>query len=343
MNEPIEADGSSRASWNRGNRFPRRRPPRPRVPWGRFQEQCAPALRPRHTLEPGLLKRADWPELWSAATRQLRSAGLRTGTLRLYRQVLRGFRDFLQERSAGTRPGCATPELAREFLHRFADRRFSWSWTATHISALRTVFDKLGGASITEGIPTPKRPCRLHDVLETEEVGRMLKAAESTRDRLAILLFYGCGLKTSELCGLRWRDVDFPGRSVRVSFAGGTRERKVPLPENAIVLLRAESSFRDPADPVFAGLYRRSPTKPEPSSRLSGRSLTKPDPLFISVRTVERIVRRAAQNAGLTKHVCCTTLRRSYTVQCLRDGMNARELQENLGHKLLETTLDYSR
>ena len=179
---------------------------------------------------------------------------------------------------------------------------------------------------------TPKRPRRLYDVLEPEEVGRLLEAASSTRDRLAILLLYGCGLKTSELCALRWSDVDIAGRTVQVRFAGGTREgtcpgvasarsRKILLPDNAIPLLQAESCYRQSDAPVFRG-KRNHP---------------------VSIRTVERIVRRAATLTGLTKEVCCRTLRRSYAVQCLRDGMDVENLRNSLGHLHVESTLVYCR
>ena len=169
ISEPTAARGDS---WNR------RRGIRPcrghlrsafRRPWGRFQEPCAPALRPRPRLDPALLARADWPEFWDAASRLLRSVGFRTGTLRVYRHVLRSFRAFLHSRGAGSRPGCATPKLAQEFVHRLSDRHASWSWTAAHITALRTLFDKLGGMGLTPAMPTPKRPRRLYDVLSSEE------------------------------------------------------------------------------------------------------------------------------------------------------------------------------
>ena len=312
-----------------------RRPSRPRSPWGRFQAPCVPALRPRPRLPASVLARADWPEYWDQATRQLRAVGLRTSTLRVYRQVLRRFRDFLRRRGAGARPGCATPALAREFLYGLVDhRRVSWSWTALHISALRTVFDKLAGTGLTEGIPTPKRPRRLHDVLDPDEVARLLKAAAASRDRLAILLLYGCGLRTSELCGLRWADVNLAAGTLLVRHAGGTpcsdaqrllqgtRERRLSLPRRAVPLLQAECWLREASDPVLPG---SRPGRP------------------VSARTMERIVRRAAQRAGIAKEANCRTLRRSYIVDCLRDGMNIAELGENLGHRYLESTLAYER
>ena len=337
--------GAELKAWSRrraNDRFGRR-PSRPRRPWGRFQEPCAPALRPQPRLDPAVLARADWPELWTESSRQLRSVGLRTGTLRVYRHVLRSFRSFLHDRGAGSRPGCATPALAREFLYRLADRHASWSWTATHISALRTVFDKLGGASLTAGIPTPKRGRRLHDVLAPDEVSRLLKAAGSTRDRLVILLLFGSGLRTSELCGLRWHDVDLAGQRVRVGVAGGSRERWVPLAQNAIPLLVAESFLRDPCDPVFPSSTFHPPpsTRERPENATAAGSL--PAPRSLSVRTVERIVRRAAVRAGVTKEACCRTLRRSYAVECLRGGMNVVQLRDYLGHQNLESTLAYGR
>ena len=326
-------------------RFGRAAPARPRLPWGRLQPPCPPALRPKPRLDPGVLAQADWPRFWAEGSRLLRAVGLRTGTLRVYRHVLRGFRTFLSARGAGSRPGCATPALAREFLYQLDERHASWSWTATHISALRTFFDKLGGAQLTDGIPTPKRPRRIHDVLDAQEVGRLLQAASATRDRLAILLLFGCGLRTSELCALRWSDVDLAGRTLRVGSAGGRPdggspcppqglqpscdaqhlsrgERRVPLPANAVALLQAEGFFRASADPVFPGARNDRP---------------------LSVRTAERIVRRAAVRAGLTKEVTCRALRRSYAVECLRAGASPIDLRNNLGHRHIESTLAYAR
>lgn len=332
-------------AWNKGRwqtRF-RQPPSRSRRTWGRFQEPCAPAFRPKPGLEPAWQTHTDWPEFWDAAQRQLRSVGLRTGTLRVYRHILRQFRTFLSERGAGTRPGDATPALAREFLHRLPARHTSWSWTATHITVLRTVFDKLGGATLTDGIVTPKRPRRLHDVLEPGEVSRLFHATGSTRDRLVILLLYGCGLKTSELCDLLWSDVQVAERVVHVRFAGGTRQRQVLLPTSAIPLLQAESFSRQPTDPVFGTTSKRKSEKPAPSQR---NACTKPESRQLhplSMRTVERIVRRAAIRAGITKEVCCRTLRRSYAVQCLRDGMYVASLRQNLGHKHIASTLAYCR
>jgi hypothetical protein len=58
---------------------------------------------------------------------------------------------------------------------------------------------------------------------------------------------------------------------------------------------------------------------------------------------VERLVSRLARAADLPIPVACMTLRHSYAVDCLRHGMSVVQLQQNLGHRNLETTLDYQR
>jgi hypothetical protein len=63
----------------------------------------------------------------------------------------------------------------------------------------------------------------------------------------------------------------------------------------------------------------------------------------LTARLIERMVRRTGQAAGIGKDVTCMILRHSYGVDCLRQGMSPPQLQENLGHRSIATTLDYRR
>jgi integrase/recombinase XerD len=162
----------------------------------------------------------------------------------------------------------------------------------------------------------------LLQLLAPEEARRLLAAARSARDRLALGLLHGCGLKVGELCALRVGDADPDTRTLTVTFAGGTRRRSAQIPSDLLPLLRAEISFRKAGDFLFRG-------------RAAG--------LPLSARTIQRVVRSAARLAGLPKEVTPMTLRHSHAVTRLREGENIRVLQEDLGHRLVETTLAYSR
>jgi len=221
-----------------------------------------------------------------------------------------------------SRPAFVSDEDARRFLYSVANKGASWSWIAFNITVLRTAFDKLCGLRVTAGFRTPKRPQPLRDILAPEEARRLLAAARSARDRLALGLLYGCGLKVGELCALRVGDADPDTRALTVTSAGGTRQRTLSIPENLLPLLRAEMSFREAGDFLLRG---RTPGAP------------------LSARTIQRLVRSAAQLAGLPKEVTPMTLRHSHAVTRLREGENIRVLQEDLGHRLVETTLAYSR
>jgi integrase/recombinase XerD len=208
---------------------------------------------------------ATWPAFWDYARSQLRQARYRTSTLRVHRHVLRSFASHLDQP-----PAKATSQDVRRFLTRVSSR--SASWLTVNISALRAVFDKVGGFAITAEFRTPKRPDRLPEVLSSSEVERLFRSTHTIRDRLILGLLTDCGLKTGELIALRWGDVGSDGAAVHVvSAANVPHDIPVPAPWSGL-LAAGESTF--PTDAyVIPG---RRPDKP------------------CRGRTIERIVRCAA-------------------------------------------------
>ena len=214
--------------WGRGmSRFRRPLPSRLRTPWGRFQAPCPPALRPKPRLDQALLSRADWPEWWNAATRQLRSVGLRTGTLRVYRHVLRRFRVFLLENAGGSRPGCATP-----------------SWRGSSSTALPTAAPPGPGPP-----PTSPRcaPCSTNS-------GEWNLRAEFPRPS-------GRGVSTTCCLRRKWAVCSQPlARPVIVAISA------LRLRTENFGTLRAAMGRRGLGEPVLAGVVRRSDPRTPRSS-----------------------------------------------------------------------------
>jgi site-specific recombinase XerD len=210
--------------------------------------------------------------------------------------------------------------MVRSFVCSLTDRRASWSWISSNISALRTMFDKFGGLSVTTGLLTPKRPQRLPYVLSRNEAESLIASASSLRDQLLLGLMYRCGLKVGEVCALRWDDIYLDKNVIRVQYARGTKVRTVPIPGQHRELLKIGHEQCPGTDYIFRG-------------KRVGEHL--------SPRMAQIILGKALSRTEIYKPVTCMTLRHSFAVAALGDGMHIRQLQQTLGHASVETTLLY--
>jgi integrase/recombinase XerC len=247
-------------------------------------------------------------------------------TLVNYAVDLRQFLDFLEGQGIGRLEEVATPAL-RGYLRGM----FGWGYSAASISrklsALRGFFAYLKETGVLENDPArslrgPSAPRGLPRALSAESVDAMFKAAleekeTAARDTAILELLYGCGLRVSELAGLKWDDVDIEERWLYV-LGKGSKERRVPFGLCAQKALRALAASREGAF-VFAGKKGRD---------------------ALTVRTVHRVVTGLAARCGLSgvsphvlRHTCATHL--------LERGAPLTFLQEFLGHESMATTQIY--
>ena len=180
-------------------------------------------------------------------------------------------------------------------------------------------------ASPGAGLRAPKAPRRLPQVLDVDEAVRLVEVPTDVplglRDRALLELFYSSGLRLSELCALRWRDLDMAGGMVTV-LGKGSKERKVPVGSHARNAL-AEWRQERPAGNdgfVFPG-------------RADGP---------ISQRAVQIRIKQLAQRQGLFKHVHPHMLRHSFASHILESSGDLRGVQELLGHADIATTQIYT-
>ena len=155
--------------------------------------------------------------------------------------------------------------------------------------------------------------------------GRPVSAEVCARDVAVLETIYSCGLRVSELCGLRVEDVDFSEQIVRVR-GKGKKERLVPVGEPA---LRAIQTYWDSLLPPPRGLqpvFRADTLKSAPLS-----------PLQLA-RRLKKYLIVAGLDPALTPH----KLRHSYATHLLDAGADLRSVQELLGHAHLITTQVYT-
>ena len=260
----------------------------------------------------------DADEFQRIVDRELKIRFYQAPTRKSYRVVVGGFLRWL-----GRPPHTASRDDVREWLELLVDGRASSSWVSVHLSALRTVFDKMCGRSITLGLVTPRRAHKLPTVLSGEAVQRLLVAAPSLKEKLFLSLLYATGMRISEGVQVRFGDVDAERRQLKVVQGKGRRDRIVTLPDSLAPLLDRLARSAKTDDFIFAS--------PESPAR------------HVCSRTAHRWMTRAVALAHLPESTTCHSLRHSFATHLLEHGVDVRFIQKLLGHLRLETTTLYIR
>ena len=230
-------------------------------------------------------------------------------------------------------------------LHRRGQTRAS---AARKLAATRTFLRYLRREGLIDDDPgalvaTPKRDIRMPAHLSEQEMVALIGAAsEATplgrRDRAILELFYASGLRLSELVGLDLDDVNLSGRMLRV-LGKGRKERLVPFNTSAAKAIRAYLNDRET---LVRGQRPSSPSRLSSPSRQRHALFVNYRGGRLTVRSVDRLVRRyvAATSArmGISPHA----LRHSFATHLLQRGADLRAIQELLGHAQLSTTQRYT-
>lgn len=231
----------------------------------------------------------------------------------------------------------ATIEEMREFLASLTDVGINSRSQARILSALRSFyrFLKLEGyitQDNTELLKSPKLGMHLPDVLTLQEIDDIINSidlskSEGQRNRAIIEMLYSCGLRVSELCGLKLSDLYIKEEFIRVTGKGG-KQRIVPISPRAISELKA----------YFEDRNRIAIKKGYEDYIFISERLKKP----LSRITVFHIIKEHANIAGINKDVSPHTFRHSFATHLLEGGANLRVIQAMLGHESISTTEIYT-
>ena len=150
--------------------------------------------------------------------------------------------------------------------------------------------------------------------LSNEEMDKLANAAESFEEKLVIFVLLDTGLRVAELAGLTKDKIHWQERRLIIYGKGGpygkkTKRRVIPMTDRVRQVLEHHFTFENT--------------------------------LGISSRTIQRIVKRVANRAGITKPVSPHVLRHTFSVTCIKKGISTRALMQLLGHDRLTTTEIY--
>lgn len=250
-------------------------------------------------------------------------------TLDAYRRDLQALSQWADAQGAGDVSKLQADQL-RAFVAAEHRRGLSPKSLQRRLSACRSFYQwllKHGriAASPVAAIRAPKAPRKLPQVLDPDEVKVLVEVPTDVplglRDRALLELFYSSGLRLSELCGLRWRDLDI-GNGLVTVLGKGNKQRSVPVGSHARAALTEWKDEQKPAGdaPVFPGRGGAP----------------------ISPRAVQMRLRLLAQKQGLFKRVHPHLLRHSFASHVLESSGDLRGVQELLGHADIATTQIYT-
>jgi integrase/recombinase XerC len=268
------------------------------------------------------------PELEAFAAHLAQVERASAHTQRAYLSDLRQLAGFLAQR------GTPLDQASRDDLRAFLASRFSANSAATLArkqASLRAFYEHRVRMGYIEDSPArrlvfPKRRISLPNVVAVDDCFGIVdapsrKTAAGLRDRAALELLYGAGLRVSELVGLEVGDVSIDTVRVR---GKGNKERMVPLVRKARAALDEYLARRGELRPREGALFL---------NRRGGR---------LTARSVARHLMKYALLAGARRHVHPHALRHSFATHLLDMGADLRGIQELLGHASLSTTQRYT-
>jgi site-specific recombinase XerD len=240
---------------------------------------------------------------------------------------LRGVKKLAQ--FLGRSPHTATPEDLRRFQLQMVSDGVSAGNLNGIITALSFFFnvtlDRVGSLRLMSPVRLPRK---LPVILSPKEIARLLNAATNPRNKTALAVAYGAGLRVSEVVSLRVNDIDSQRMVLKVEQGKGSKDRLALLSPALLNLLRdwwriAHVQHLMLCDGwLFPG---RNPVN------------------HLTARQLSRVCHTAAKQAKLHKRVSMHTLRHSFATHLLEQKVDIRVIQVLLGHNQLGTTAHYSQ
>ncbi len=246
--------------------------------------------------------------------------GMAYGTRKSYGQHLRNFFDWLKRKQIA--PEQATREHIREYLVQMAmSGRVSAAYCRGARMALIYLYETiLKQRDKVCDLPQIQRPEQLPVVLSREEVVRLFKVTTNLKHKTLLVVAYSAGLRVGEVVRLKMADLDPDRKQIRITAGKGAKDRYTVLSDLAWKFVCAYHRMYAPKDWLFLG--------EAPGDHLSERS-------------AQQVFKDSKKKAGIIKEATFHSLRHSFATHLLEDRVDARYIQELLGHDSIETTQRY--
>ena len=280
---------------------------------------------------------------WPAALQQFRThllleRSLSGNTLDAYLGDVQKFVRYLEINSIERSPLDVKPADLEQFVYWVNDLGLEATSQARLISGLRAFYkflllEDLLDEDPTEMLETPRLRRKMPEVLSVHEIQRMLAAIDLSdplglRNRAMLETLYACGLRVSELVGLRRTNLFLAAGFIKVT-GKGNKERLVPIgPEAGKYIEQYLQYVVDAHQSIKSGQ--------ENYVFLNRRGA------HLSRVMVFYIIKDLAQKAGIQKNISPHTFRHSFATHLVEGGADLKAVQDMLGHESITTTEIYT-
>jgi integrase/recombinase XerD len=244
---------------------------------------------------------------------------------------------FLEMAYPGLKPGSVTLDHLRGFLSWLNGVGLGARSQARIISGIKSYFrfltlENLMPESPASLLESPRLPRNLPEILSLEEIEKMIALIDMSnppghRNKAIIEVLYGCGLRVSELTGLRISQVYFNEAYIRV-LGKGSKERLIPLGQPAANAM--EQYIR------YERVHQKVATKDADLVFINNRGNG------LSRVMIFNLVKGLSKKAGIRVTVSPHTFRHSFATHLIENGADLRAVQEMLGHESILTTEIYT-
>jgi integrase/recombinase XerD len=262
---------------------------------------------------------------------------LSDNTIEAYARDLMLFKQFLSNTNTDFDLQKINKNDVESFIKQLYDLGFSSYSQARILSGLRSFFnylliEQLIDKDPSELISTPRLGRKLPEVLSASEIEIMLESIDlsqknGNRNKTIIETMYGCGLRVSELIGLKISNIFQKDGFIRV-VGKGDKERLVPVGNHTLSLINQYISD----ERVHITIDRKATDIIFLTSHGKG----------LSRQMVFLIVKKTAEEGGIKKTISPHTFRHSFATHLLEGGADLRAVQQMLGHASITTTEIYT-
>lgn len=226
-------------------------------------------------------------------------------------------------------------EDLRAFLRTLKNKQIAPSSQLRKLSAIKSFhkflfIEKYTEHNIAKSIASPKQVKKVPVTFSIEEIKLLLDSLNQdnpieARDKAMIELAYAAGLRVSELCNLKIKDLHIDMQYVQV-YGKGNKERIVPIGEKAI-------------DSIEYYLKNSRPLLVKQHTDYLFLSAIKGQPM--SRQAFDVILKEKTLKCGIKKPISPHKLRHSFASHLLKNDVDLRIIQELLGHESISTTERY--